>query len=80
VKLRWQQIRNDGTLGSWRQAIVARWDYMSVEQRRNFERWPILDSWVWPNRVVTGSYNGEMAAMQEWLTARTNWLDDQLRP
>jgi hypothetical protein len=35
---------------------------------------------VWPNRGVTGSYNGEMAAMQEWLTARTNWLDDQLRP
>ncbi|MFO0070886.1 MAG: CotH kinase family protein [Gemmatimonas sp.] len=80
VKLRWQQIRNDGTFASWRQAMLARWDYMSVEQRRNFERWPILDSWVWPNRVVTGSYNGEMAAMQEWLTARTNWLDDQLRP
>lgn len=80
VKLRWQQIRNDGTLTGWRQAIMARWDYMSVEQRRNFERWPILNTWVWPNRVVPGSYDGEMVALQEWLTARTNWLDEQLKP
>lgn len=80
VKLRWQQIRNDGTLSGWRQGILARWDYMSVEQKRNFERWPILNTYVWPNRVVTGSYDGEMVAMQEWLTARTNWLDEQLRP
>jgi hypothetical protein len=80
VKLRWQQIRHDGTLTGWRQSVLARWDYMSGEQRRNFARWPILDTWVWPNRVVTGSYDGEMVALQEWLTARTNWLDGQLRP
>jgi CotH kinase protein len=80
VKLRWQQIRNDGTLSSWRSHLLSRWDYMSVEQRRNFERWPILSTWVWPNRVVTGSYDGEMAAMQEWLTQRTAWLDDALKP
>lgn len=80
VKLRWQQIRNDGTLSGWRSSILARWDYMSVEQRRNFERWPILTTWVWPNRVVPGSYDGEMAALQAWLSARTNWLDEQLKP
>lgn len=80
VKLRWQQIRNDGTLSEWRSSILARWDYMSLEQRRNFERWPILSTWVWPNRVVPGSYDGEMAAMQAWLSARTNWLNEQLKP
>lgn len=79
VKLRWQQIRNDGTLAGWRQHILARWDYMSVEQRRNFERWPILTTWVWPNRIVPGSYDGEMVALQEWLTLRINALDEQLR-
>jgi hypothetical protein len=80
VKLRWQQIRNDGTLRGWRSNLLTRWDYMSVEQQRNFGRWPILNTWVWPNRVVTGSYDGEMAAMQEWLTQRTSWLDDALKP
>jgi len=53
---------------------------MSAEQRRNFTRWPILSTWVWPNRVVPGSYDGEMAALQEWLSARTNWMDEQLKP
>jgi hypothetical protein len=30
--------------------------------------------------VVTGSHDGEMAAMQEWLSARINWMDEQLKP
>lgn len=80
VKLRWQEIRGNGTLSGWQEQITKRWDYMSVEQRRNFERWPILGMWVWPNRVVTNSYDGEVVAMREWLTARINWLDSQLRP
>jgi len=80
VKLRWQEIRNNGTLTEWRKQIITRWDYMSAEQRRNFVRWPILAMWVWPNRVVPGSYDGEMAALQEWLSARTNWMDEQLKP
>jgi hypothetical protein len=80
VKTRWQQLRSDGTIAAWRQSILTRWDYMSVEQRRNFERWPILNTWVWPNRIVPGSYDGEMAALQEWLAARISWLDTQLRP
>jgi hypothetical protein len=80
VKLRWQEIRNNGILTEWRKQIITRWDYMSAEQRRNFARWPILSTWVWPNRVVPGSYDGEMAALQEWLSARTNWMDEQLKP
>lgn len=80
VKLRWQEIRNNGILTDWRKQIITRWDYMSAEQRRNFDRWPILNMWVWPNRVVPGSYDGEVAALQEWLTARINWMDEQLKP
>lgn len=79
VKLRWQEVRN-GPFIDWRKQIIARWDYMSLEQRRNFDRWPILNTWVWPNRVVTGSFDGEMAALQEWLSARVNWMDAQLKP
>ncbi len=80
VKLRWQEIRNNGTVTDWRKQIITRWDYMSAEQRRNFDRWPILNTWVWPNRVVPGSYDGEMAALQEWLSARISWMDEQLKP
>ena len=80
VKLRWQELRTNGTIANWQKQTLARWDYMSVEQRRNFDRWPILNSWVWPNRVVTGSYDGEMAALQSWVAARISWMDEQLKP
>jgi hypothetical protein len=79
VKLRWQQIRGDGTLTGWRAHAMRRWDYMQDGQRRNFTRWPILNTWVWPNRVVTGSYDGEVAAMLAWWDARVSWMDAQLR-
>lgn len=42
---------------------------------RNFERWPTLDEYVWPNAVVTGSYTGEVNYLRNWLTARLSWLD-----
>ncbi len=79
VKDRWRQLRADGTITAWQFSLVTRAQYMSAEQQRNFARWPILSTWVWPNRVVTGSYDGEVWAMREWLAARVGWMDAQLR-
>lgn len=47
-------------------------------QRRNFERWDILDVIVPPNPVATGSYEGEIAYLQTWLRTRIDWLDGEL--
>lgn len=79
VKARWQQMASDGTLTRFDDYIQDRRWYLSKVQQRNFQRWPILATWVWPNRVVTGSYNGEVAAMQDWLWQRRLWMDAQFR-
>lgn len=42
---------------------------------RNFDVWPILGTYVWPNVVVTGSYDGEVAYLKNWISARQVWLD-----
>lgn len=47
-------------------------------QQRNFARWPILDTYVWPNAVVTGSYAGEIEYLDSWLAARADWLDQEM--
>lgn len=52
---------------------------LDAPQRRNFERWPILATWVWPNAVVTGSYEGEVTYLRGWLGARAGWMDAQMR-
>ena len=77
VKQRWQQIVSDGTLNRLDQHILFRTSWLSKVQERNFNRWPILQTWVWPNRVVTGSYVGEVLALQGWLGERRKWLDVQ---
>ncbi|HOV20203.1 MAG TPA: CotH kinase family protein [Ottowia sp.] len=47
-------------------------------QRRNFVRWPILEQYVWPNSVVTGSYAGEVDFLRDWLYRRAQWIDDNI--
>lgn len=44
-------------------------------QQYNFWLWDILDTYVWPNRVVTGSYSGEISEMVTWLNSRYAWMD-----
>ncbi|MBK9016859.1 MAG: CotH kinase family protein [Saprospiraceae bacterium] len=43
--------------------------------QRNFVRWPTLHEYVWPNPVITGSYQGEVDRMRTWLTNRLAWMD-----
>lgn len=79
VKARWNQLVADNSLNKLGTYIDERTAYLHTVQTRNFERWPILGIWVWPNRVVTGSYDGEVTAMRNWLFDRRRWLSDQMR-
>ena len=78
VRARWRQLRADGTIDRVLTEVAVQQAYLGVVQAGNFRRWPILSTWVWPNRVVTGSYGGEVQALDEWLRARIAWLDGQL--
>lgn len=46
---------------------------------RNFKRWNILNTYVWPNAKVTGSYVGEVDWLKENYKNRLEWLDSQIR-
>ena len=52
---------------------------LSAAQKHNFLVWDILDNYVWPNAVVTGSYQGEIDYLTEWLQRRIDWLDTAIR-
>jgi hypothetical protein len=78
VTARWAQMKKDGTLTALFQHIDSQAAFLNDAQVNNFEKWPILSIYVWPNRVVTGSYAGEINAMKEWLSDRIIWMDAQL--
>ena len=42
---------------------------------RNFERWPILGEYVWPNAIITGSYQAEVNYLKEFVDRRWDWMD-----
>ncbi|GAB6010023.1 CotH kinase family protein [Dysgonomonas reticulitermitis] len=78
VKDRWIKLRQ-GNLSDLNSFIDILSEKMIMSQRRNFVRWPILNVQVWPNPVVTGSYNGEVNYLKNWLRDRLAWMDQQLK-
>ena len=51
--------------------------YMKDAQQRNFVKWNILNTYVWPNVVVPGSYQGEIDYLKAFYKTRFNWLDSR---
>ncbi|HEY5464226.1 MAG TPA: hypothetical protein VIJ95_13275 [Hanamia sp.] len=35
----------------------------------------ILNTYVWPNSEIAGTYNGEVAFLKSWLQKRIAWID-----
>jgi len=44
-------------------------------QQRNFERWPVLGEYVWPNYYVGPTFQSEIEWLKQWITNRLLWLD-----
>jgi hypothetical protein len=62
------------------QSIGTQSAALQQAQLNNFHRWPILESHVWPNYRVPGSYGGELDYLRSWLNTRIAWMDAQFNP
>ena len=48
-------------------------------QKRNFNQWPILGKYVWPNpQPVPSNYAGEVLELKNWLKNRLTWIDQNM--
>lgn len=47
-------------------------------QERNFNAFPILDSWIWPNNYVGSTYENEISYLKTWILDRMLWMDNSL--
>lgn len=79
MQRRWWELRagvfSDEALT--RRVNDLRTDLMEA-QSRNFVRWPILGTHVWPNWFVGATFASEVDWMQQWLLQRTTWMDSQM--
>jgi hypothetical protein len=76
MKTRWQDLRED-TLSDQRifHLVDSLKSLLETPASRNFQRWPILSQYVWPNAFVGNSYGEEMNYLRNWLKNRLAWLD-----
>jgi hypothetical protein len=53
-------------------------DLLGEAQVRNFDRWSILGTYVWPNWFIAQTYQQEIDWMKDWLRQRLDWMDSQI--
>lgn len=77
VGVRWQALRQ-GVFSN--ASLISRIDSISnlltEPAARNFQKWPILGNYVWPNSFVGSTYGQEVNYLKTWITDRTAWLDN----
>lgn len=47
-------------------------------QERNFETYPVLKRYIWPNNYVGHSYENEINYLKNWILRRMEWMDGEL--
>jgi len=76
---RWFQLRNSlFTTARLLNYIDDTARLLDEAQARNFVRWKILGSRLWPNWYVANTYQEEITWMKGWLEDRLAWMDSQI--
>lgn len=73
---RWRELRKDQySIEKMNNFLDSTSAYIKDARIRNFQRWPILGSYIWPNFIFPNTYEEEMAYFKRWLNDRVEWID-----
>ena len=79
ISSRWKELRNNKfSLPIINRFIDSVSTLIDEAQVRNFTTWPILNTYVWPNAYVGGSYSNEITYLKKWIADRVEWMDIEL--
>ena len=79
LSCRWNALRSgEWSDVRWKSRLDSLVGIIRVAQERNFRRWNVLNKQQWPQKYVAGSYQGEVDTLENWLSARIAWIDQQL--
>jgi hypothetical protein len=74
---RWRQLRETTLKNSFINDYIDSLATVlkSEATARNFAKWPVLGTYVWPNEYVGPTYDSEVSWMKSWIGSRLLWLD-----
>ena len=79
LKCRWDYLRQTTfSQDSIFNFIDSVSNYLHESQLRNFQKWPILGDYVWPNYYIGNTYNDEVNFLKTWISSRLIWIDNNI--
>ncbi|MBN1651100.1 MAG: CotH kinase family protein [Bacteroidales bacterium] len=74
---RWTELRAGSfTTDSIIQDLDTHIAHLGASITRNFEKWPIIGQYIWPNySYANSSYEQEVDYLKTWMINRLNWMD-----
>ena len=79
LKCRWEYLRgrsfHEDSIFNFIDSIAL---YINDAQERNFQKWDILGTYVWPNFFIGNTYQDELIFIKTWLSARLDWIDNNI--
>lgn len=79
VQQRWNSLRNNFlSNASVNSLIDSLQSHIGIAADRNFERWPTLGQYVWPNYYIGQTYQDEIDYLRNWIITRMEWMDNEL--
>lgn len=79
VKCRWLELRQSTLSTSYLMDYIDSMALILTDPAaRNYNRWPILGTYVWPNNFIGNTYQEEIDYMKQWLLGRLTWMDNNM--
>lgn len=79
VFARWQLVKNS-VFNT--QQVFHYIDSLTIlldeSKTRNFEKWPVLGQWIWPNYFVGQTYEQEISYLKSWIAERIEWMSNNM--
>ena len=79
LRCRWENLRlNKLHIDTVMDYIDTLAVLLNESQQRNFQQWPVLGTYVWPNDYIGPTYASEITYLKNWLTNRISWIDNNI--
>ena len=76
---RWSELRdNELSTDNIFNHIDSVSQYIWDAQKRNFEKWDVLNNYVWPNYQLGEGYQDEIDFLKYWIYHRIKWIDNNI--
>jgi hypothetical protein len=73
---RWKEVRGSKLTNEYFSNTIDSIAILLDEaQQRNYQQWPILGTYVWPNQFIGQTYADEISFLKTWIQSRLNWMD-----